>query len=65
MNNWSESEYTALMKAIETGQSLPTLILDVHQQTGRSQKAIERKLCKIGFLRKNNETYRTKLGHVR
>lgn len=62
---WTVKENEILLDAIEKGVSVVDIINQVKGKTSRSEKAILKKLVKVGYLRRCGNPYRTKQGFVR
>jgi len=62
---WTETEYQALLNAIEKGGSTKGVIEMATQVTNRSNESVKRKLTKIGYLRSCGQSFSVKQGFAR
>ena len=65
MSRWTPEQSALLLDGIENSVSVTELIERVSRETGRTQLSVERRLKKIGYLRRCGGGFSRKQGFAR
>ncbi|MDP2566392.1 hypothetical protein Q8W34_17230 [Pseudoalteromonas marina] len=63
-NGWTAEENEILMQSIENNYSISEIIKQTSEKIKRSEKSIERRLIKIGYMSKSKQNFSRKKGFV-